>query len=223
MIASITVKLLLVLLAASVLGIVIGACVAYLRSVKQAKVIHAAHAHSVKKLRRDKEEMETALGHTQTALEAERKRTSKSSDKESQLSAQQDAMQVHARLQAQRVNTLEAELREAEEKSIRLARDFASFKANKLREVRMLKVNRDEWLDNEELPVLSKKVELSDDIDMPSSSASRIRVKASRVAQSQPIIAKELDIPSLAESELPDSVEELEFDFAGSEEFDERG
>lgn len=33
----------------------------------------------------------------------------------------------------------------------------------------------------------------------------------------QPIIASELDIPSLAESELPDSVEELEFELADSD------
>ena len=36
--------------------------------------------------------------------------------------------------------------------------------------------------------------------------------------ETQPIIANELDIPSLAESELPDSVEELEFELADRDE-----
>jgi len=133
-----------------------------------------------------------------------------SQDEQTQLAAQQETLQAHADLQSQRVEKLTSELHASEEKCIRLQRDFASFKANKLREVNMLKVSADEWADNEELPVLNKKVE-----QLAAHSADLEELdpddEHSELDQSQPIISSELDIPSVAEFELPDSVEELEF------------
>jgi len=149
------------------------------------------------------------------ALESEKKLASMSRNKHAQLSAQAETLQVHSGLQAQRIEKLTSELHASEEKCIRLQRDFASFKANKLREVRMLKVSADEWLDNEELPVLNKKV---DQVATTSAALESLEPDdlQSNLDHTQPIIASELDIPSLAESELPDSVEELEFELVES-------
>ncbi len=212
--AILTIQILLLTLFAALLGGCIGASAARLYSLKQARAAKAASSAKIQAMKREIAELGSAIEHTQLALESERQLVAKSTQNQSQLTVQQDAMQVHARLQGQRISTLEAALRNAEEKSIRLERDFASFRANKLREVRMLKVNHDEWLDSEELPVLNKKVAASGEIDLSGGTMSGNMSKASKVSRSQPIISQELDFPSLAESELPDSVAELEFEFS---------
>jgi len=195
MINAITLQLLAVLTGASILGMLIGSS--------------AMRLHLNRK-RRDAYNSNGAGDHASTAQNQDPNNAGLSINEQTQLAAQQETLQAHADLQAKRMEKLTSELHASEEKCIRLQRDFASFKANKLREVRMLKVSADEWLDNEELPVLNKKVEqmaahsaviepLESDDDQPD------------LDQSQPIITNELDIPSLAEFELPDSVEELEF------------
>jgi len=199
MINAITLQLLAVLLGASLLGILIGSSAMRLRLNRKLKA-----AYSLKNSAEG--QYSDSLG---TGEYNDRDRRM-SHDEQTQLTAQQETLQAHADLQEKRVEKLTSELHASEEKCIRLQRDFASFKANKLREVKMLKVSADEWLDNEELPVLNKKVE-----QMAAHSADLEQLDPdddqSELDQSQPIINSELDIPSLAEFELPDSVEELEF------------
>lgn len=229
MISIITWQLLAVLLAAALLGLLIGLSGMRLHQARRQKEEYNSYQAELKKLNADCDALNSEKATIMQALESEKKLGEIARNKQSHLSSQQETLQVHAGLQAQRLSKLDAELHVAEEKCIRLERDFASFKANKLREVRMLKVNSDEWLDNEELPVLSKKVEQSKtgDVGADSFFDAGLTSKSPRLSSAdieadpdltQPIIASELDIPSLAESELPDSVDALEFELVDVDE-----
>lgn len=217
---TITWQLLAVLVIAAMLGFLIGLTSMRLHQVRREKQAYNLHKAAMQKLRTERDEQTDAALHAQAALEAEQSRSAAAAEKQSDLASQREALHVHAELQAQRLSKMTSELHAAEEKNIRLQRDFASFKANKLREVRMLKVSSDEWLDNEELPVLNKKVAQSDTTETDTGFAEIIESDADLT---QPIIASELDIPSLAESMLPDSVEELEFELVDDNEPGNRG
>lgn len=220
MISVITWQLLAVILAAALLGLLIGLSGMRLHYARQQKEAYNSHQAAIKKLTKSRDDLESEKVSMRHVLDSEKKLGAMARDKHSQLSAQQEALRVHSGLQEQKMAKLDAELQAAEEKSIRLERDFASFKANKLREVRMLKVNPDQWLDNEELPVLNKKVAQSSVSSTARGEASPFNADSNKIGpnNTQPIIANELDIPSLAESELPDSVEELEFELVDVDE-----
>lgn len=217
MISGITWQLLAVLLVATLLGILIGLSAMRLHLMRLHKGELGSRKGMVGRLAAERDELHAQKVRLLHELESEKKLAGVAIKKQAQLAAQQETLQVHTSMQAQRVEKLTSELHASEEKCIRLQRDFASFKANKLREVRMLKVTTDDWIDNEELPVLNKKVE-------------RITAHIANVEpmesddytpeldQTQPIITSELDIPSLAESELPDSVEALQFELVNDDE-----
>ena len=215
MINAITLQLLVVLLGASLLGILIGSSAMQLLMNRRLKTAYSANA-GVGEGQYSNNLQAGAFNDQDAGLSLEGFSPEGlplgglSQDEQTQLAAQQETLQAHANLQEQRVEKLTSELHASEERRIRLQRDFASFKANKLREVRMLKVGADEWLDDEELPVLNKKVE---QVTAHSADVEQLEMdeEQSELDQSQPIISSELDIPSLAEFELPDSVEELEF------------
>jgi len=203
MINAITLQLLAVLTGASILGMLIGSSAMRLHLNRKQKAAYEAAATGATQYGQDADNANSAgMSGMSTA--------GMSLDEQTQLAAQQETLQAHANLQAKRMEKLTSELHASEEKCIRLQRDFASFKANKLREVRMLKVSADEWLDNEELPVLNKKVE---QLAVHTAAIEPLESydDQDELDQSQPIISNELEIPSLAEFELPDSVEELEF------------
>ena len=241
MISAITWKLLLVLFAAAFLGLLMGLSGMLLHQARKHRSARRANQLTVERLTLDRNTLAQEKSDLVLVLEDERRKTKHSIDKCSQLTAQQDTFKVHTGLQTQRLDKVTAELHLAEEKCIRLQRDFASFKANKLREVRMLKVSSDEWLDSEELPVLNKKVGRNTERAATaglSAEAAELDLGANHLDpnhltiegidteddftpsmdETQPIIASELDIPSLAESELPDSVDELEFELADQDE-----
>lgn len=205
MMNAITWQLLALLLAATLLGLLIGLSAMRLHQARRLKEAYNSQRAVIDKLTAERDDLNSEKASIMQALESEKKLGGIAREKQVQLKASQEALELHSALQGKRLAKLDAELHAAEEKSIRLERDFASFKANKLREVRMLKVNPDEWLDNEELPVLNKKV-------VQASAGAHLESYDFDPDQTQPIIASELDIPSLAESVLPDSVEELEFE-----------
>jgi len=222
MINAITWQLLLVLVGTAILGLLIGISAMRLHQARQLREAYNSNKRTVDKLTAERNGLADENAGMVKALESEQTIARQSQEKYSHLTAQQETLQVHTGLQDQRLEKLKTELHLAEEKCIRLERDFASFKANKLREVRMLKVSSDEWLDNEELPVLNKKVnKLAPQLPTPAS-FDAVDLDAdelnSDLDHTQPIIASELDIPSLAESELPDSVEELEFELVDRDE-----
>lgn len=216
MMNSITWQLLLVLLAVALLGLLIGVSSSRLHQARKLKEAYNSNKSEVSRLTAERNELVQEKTGMLQALEGEKKVARQSRAKSAQMSAQLETLQAHTDLQAHRLEKLTTELHVADEKCIRLQRDFASFKANKLREVRMLKVSSDEWLDNEELPVLNKKVDniAASNVELLDSAELDADELNADLDHTQPIIASELDIPSLAESELPDSVEELEFELA---------
>lgn len=207
----ITWQLLAVLVAVALLGILIGLSAMHLRHIRKQKDEYNSNRAVVEQLTAERDQVKAEKTDIVQAFESEQKQAKITRRKHAQLAAQQETLQVHAGLQSRRLEIVTAELHASEEKCIRLQRDFASFKANKLREVRMLKVSGDEWLDNEELPVLNKIVDADSEqrTDLEAFDGDDLQTD---LDQTQPIIASELDIPSLAESELPNSVDELEFE-----------
>jgi len=217
MINAMTWQLLAVLLGAAVLGFLIGLSVMRLKQASRQRQLSNVDSGVVSKITAERDELVSEKGTMMQALESEKKLAHMARDKQSQLAAQQETLKVHSDMQAQKLAKLQAELHTSEEKNIRLQRDFANFKANKLREVRMLKVSADEWLDNEELPVLNKKVDQVSTVNLALDPLEGDE-GAANLDLTQPIIASELDIPSLAESELPDSVDEMEFELVDDDE-----
>jgi len=213
MIANLTNQLLLVLVLVAVLGIVIGAALMQISAIHSKRKQAQHHRISTEKLRDDLAELEHRNAALLRAGNAENQLLSIAKNKEAQVSAQQDALAVHSRLQAQRISSLEASLLAAEERGLRLQRDFESYKAHKQQELdisrRLVSEDRvseerineqqaDGRADND-LPVLNK----------------RVAATAASVQAIQSMLEQELDIPALAEIELPDSIDDIDFaDFA---------
>ncbi len=217
MMNAMTWQLLAVLLGSALLGLLIGLSIMRLRYVSKLRNAYHVDNNAVSKLSAERDALAAEKNSMLQALESEKKLAHLARDKNVQFAAQQETLKVHSDMQAQKLMKLQAELNTSEEKCIRLQRDFANFKANKLREVRMLKVSADEWLDNEELPVLNKKVDKISAVNLALEPLEGDD-NAANLDLTQPIIASELDIPSLAESELPDSVDELEFELVDDDE-----
>jgi len=131
----------------------------------------------------------------------------------------------------QRIKLLEVEASESEEKHIKLQRDFAVFKSNKTRELELAQSTRGSLTKSEQLPVLSKRIGNEvDDVARTLNLKSGYRSTPGHAVNSKSVLAadelgnqlgvpwsNDLDIPTLAESELPDSVEELEIALADLE------
>lgn len=218
MIESVSSQLLVVLALAAVLGVVVGSSIMRIIQVRAQSRDLIVHRKQMKELDDQCILLRSENLNIRQALDVEKKITSDVKQEKATLAAQHEALQLHARLQAQRVQTLTSEVNVAEENYIILQSEYANYKANKLREVRMLKVTSDEWMNNKELPVLSKRVMQQNNDQPRNPTRQRLYADASKTSLSQPIIASELDIPSLAESELPDSVDDLEFELFESDE-----
>jgi len=218
MIESVSSQLLVVLALATVLGILVGSSIMRIIQVRAQNRDLIAHRKKTKEMEDQHNLLRSENLNIRQALDVEKKITSDVKQEKATLAAQHEALQLHARLQAQRVQTLTSEVNVAEENYIILQSEYANYKANKLREVRMLKVTSDEWMDNKELPVLSKRVMQQNNDLSRNPNRQRSYNESSNTNLSQPIIASELDIPSLAESELPDSVEDLEFELFENDE-----
>ncbi|MFK7994238.1 MAG: hypothetical protein AB8B87_08875 [Granulosicoccus sp.] len=115
--------------------------------------------------------------------------------------------------QAIRIQDLEAEVASLEEKQRRLSQDFASYKSRKNKELERATGYSGQWAASAELPVLTQKADSN--AERGSSGAALPR---SSVAQNETLnhpLTQEIDIPTLAESELSDSLDELDFDMFG--------
>ena len=220
-------RILLMLLAAtSVLGAVMGYCVALLQAKSRASdAINAVRVELGKKSGEKELDLDSArqrIAGLQGAVSMHHERTNKSIQRE-------EALQLHSQLQAQRISTLEAQLATYEDQQIRLQRDFASYKSNKSRELELARSNPESWAEADSLPVLSKRIG-ADEVETEIGSHGRIdaipsqgvvvtkgkeRLGLSRRDDSDRLskpLSRELDIPTLSESELPDSVDGLEFE-----------
>lgn len=212
-------NLIVFLLTTTVLGAVIGYCVALLRAKKRAAVAIADVRATTEK---SKETSEADLQSARKSLATMEGSLGETNDRASAAVQREEALEVHAQLQAQRIQTLESQVSSYEDQQIRLQRDFASYKSNKSRELELARTTPDGWSETDQLPVLNKRIDEQDASALhveeavipdsersqanPSSGSGRVRRGLSKP------LSRELDIPSLSESELPDSVDELEFE-----------
>ena len=160
---------------------------------------------------------------TQTMITNQRNSLAQATEQAQKALKREAALELHSQLQAQRIQSLESQVASYEDQQIRLKRDFASYKSNKSRELELARNKSDAWSGINELPVLQRRiVEPAARRGFQSPDPSAGKGAVSRVSQRNPSglsspLSRELEIPALAESELPDSVDDLEFDMTEPE------
>ncbi len=203
-----TFLLLSILLLAAGLGVIIGAALMRLRDVHSLGKASRESQIALTELRSKHTDLESRYAAVKRAVVKENQLLAESKNKQEQAAAQQDALQVHARLQAQRIASLEASLSAAEERGLRQQRDFESYKSHKQRELELSRasasMDRSQSLPDSDLPVLKKRVTQT---DLPLASTAAASVEAI-----QAMLQQAEEIPALAESELAGSVNDIDFE-----------
>ncbi len=213
--------LLYCLAATTVLGIVIGYCVALLLAKRRAgnpvAQVQSQHQMDKSATATDLKTARVSINHLRKALVATKQQISITAQREK-------ALEVHSQLQAQRIQTLEAQVASHEDQQIRLQRDFANYKNNKSRELELARNKPDSWSRTDQLPVLNKRIDMQDNnLQVIADSALSGGAESGRsgVRHNKPPLtlnklnnplSRELEIPTLSESELADSVDELDFE-----------
>lgn len=216
--------LLMFLLATTLLGAIMGFCIALLRAKTRAR---EAIASARVELSKEADETKLNLEAARENIESLRSEISLHQERADKSLQREEAIELHSQLQAQRISTLEAQLASYEDQQIRLQRDFASYKSNKSRELELARNNSDSLSMSDSLPILSKRIddEAAEEMATGNAMGESQRQNASHGKKSRPAgnrisdgdrlskpLSRELDIPSLSESELPDSVDGLEFE-----------
>lgn len=228
MISDVSQNLLIGLLAATLLGFIMGYLVARLfTGRKTAEAVQSMQAELTKE-RAAAEEQIFQL----SAEKSELNRIVKAAREKIQLANEKhESNQSQVQRLNQRIQLLEAEVSASEEQYIRLQRDFAAYKSNKTHELELARIKPGNWAQSEQLPVLNKRISNEEaDVARSLHMKSRYGSETQRAPTTEPVQhadksagqigipwSNELDIPTLAESELPDSVEELEFELADLE------
>jgi len=199
-----TYQLLVVLSLASLLGGVIGATLMHIKALHHKTKQARHHKVATEKLRDQVAELEHRTAAMQRAGTAEAQLLSIAKNKNDHANAQQDALEVHSRLQAQRISSLEASLLSAEERGLRLQRDFESYKTHKQQELEMSRRTTAQRqageLSDNDLPVLNKRVA---ELDV---------APAASVHAMHTMLEQELDIANLDEAEPSGSLSDIDFD-----------
>lgn len=207
--------LLLLLGVLTVLGAVIGYCLALIFVKRTArKVIETSRLE----LTQERRAVESDLQAARDSISKLRSSAHGESGDDRSSTDREKALESHTQSQAQRIQDLEAQLASEEDKQLRLRRDFASYKSNKSRELELAKNSVGQWADTANLPTLSRKVDSVSGRPQSGPLSERVALDTSlrnRDELSFPL-SREIDIPALAESELPDSVDELDFDVSGA-------
>ncbi len=223
MIAETPQALVLSLIATTLLGIVMGYCIALIR----AKRASAAVVDNVRaELLKENSATETDLRTTRVSIENLRSLLNDSKTRALSSMKREESLKVHSEQQTQRIDTLEAHLSSYEDQQIRLKRDFANYKSNMTRELEQSKAESRLSSGASQFPVLSKRIiddnRQTSDADEVARVAAVEGASASSQARNAPRgenglrapLSRELEIPSLSESELPNSEDELEFEMA---------
>lgn len=224
MITEIPQNLVIGLLVVTLLGVIMGYLIASIRSNQRAdddvqsmqsemKRARAGSEAELRLLANERTEYQTLLGLANERVASAQKK--------------EESLELHTQFLSQRIQSLESQVSSYEEQQIRLQRDFATYKSNKARELELARMKPESWSQSGHLPVLNKRIPQDESLmsrSFPASQASDSkRLEAhddsnpahsrtrSHTKLSLPL-SQELDIPTLAESELPDSVEELEFE-----------
>lgn len=185
-----TTLLTLCLLAATLLGAGIGACLWHLRS---AALVREALETARRESAAEREALEATLAREREGIALKhaeaRDAVARARERAERVQARHDTLAVHAREQGRRIDALEAEVLAYEARHVKLQSDLASDRAGRRRPLdaeRASAARRDE----DELPVLNR------------------RVRGPESASGFPI-GSDLEIPALSESELPEESDEL--------------
>jgi hypothetical protein len=226
MITEIPQNLVIGLLVATLLGAVIGYVIASIRTAKRADFDVHSMKSELTRARADAEaELTLVLSERtefQTSVNLANERATSAKKKE-------ESLELHAQSLSLRIQSLESQVSSYEEQQIRLQRDFATYKLNTTRELELASIKPESWSQAGHLPVLNKRIPQNESAMSRSFPASQVRdserlerhgspnpaLSPSRTRSHTKLslpLSQELDIPTLAESELPDSVEELEFE-----------
>jgi len=226
MIADLPQKILIALIATSLLAAVVGFIIAKIMARRRTNAIVRKMEAKLSSIRTDAEVQIRLISDENEELKLS---LEEANERMESAIKQEESVDVHAQLLAQKVQSLEEQVDSYEEQQIRLQRDFATYKLNKTRELELAQAKPESWSQSENLPLLNKRIQsgqtrpyspsqpsgdalYTDSAGYPGTRGSPLAGAASSDLTLP--LSKELDIPSLAESELPDSVEELEFELA---------
>lgn len=215
MIAESPTTLLVLLAVLTMLGAVVGYCVATIiakrrlgKTLEAIRIDHDQERHAnqsdLQAAKRDLSELRSSLpgdGQLDT-------------DREKNLHSQ-------TLVQAQRIQNLEAEITSLQHKHSHLSRDFASYKAIKTRELELARNTTGQLVGSTNPPILSRKVDHASVALRTGQSPSKAdsmtlgTPSGKREAFGQ-VPLREIDIPALAESELLDSDDPQDLNVSGA-------
>ena len=225
------------LLLVTLLGAVMGYIIASIRAATRTKSELQAIQSEMTSARADTDANLSLLFSERSQFQSS---LSEANERVSAAKKKEESLELHTQFLSQRIQSLESQVSSYEEQQIRLQRDFAAYKSNKARELELARVKPESWSQTGHLPVLNKRIPHDESLKSRSFPASQVRdsqrlQKSSdtNIAPSRPPsrtpspnrshtklslpLSQELDFPTLAESELPDSVEELEFELVDFE------
>jgi len=221
MIAETPQSLVIGLLLVTLLGAIMGYVIASIRTTKRFESDRQTRLAELSRTRADTDAELKLLTREradfQSTLNKANARTTSALKKE-------ESLALHTQFLTQRIQSLESQVSSYEEQQIRLQRDFAAYKSNKARELELARIKPESWSQAGHLPVLNKRIPHDEALMSRSfptartaeSSVKEKLVSAGHIRRSHTKLSlplsQELDIPTLAESELPDSVAELEFE-----------
>ncbi|MBX2838431.1 MAG: hypothetical protein KTR35_16355 [Gammaproteobacteria bacterium] len=186
MLENLSMLLLALLLGCTLAGLIIGICIYRLRAIGKAKRVQLDHRMLLSSKNADIEALEQERDVVFQALKIQEKEGVELTSMYEKTTAQHEALQVHARLQAQRLQTLQTELQSAEERCFTLQRDFDNYKMLRSRDLHS----------NAGLPLLNKRAHRS-----------RLSEIENQENQQMSSLAPDREFPSILESDLPDSLE----------------
>jgi len=193
-----TIQLIALLLMSAMAGLIVGVCLYRLRAIAKIKRLQMEQHKLLASKDADVESLQQERDVVFQALQLQENDTLESQAELDKTLSRHEALQVHARLQAQRLQTLQTELQSAEEKNIGLQRDFANFKALRARELEH-QAESFRPQNDQRLPLLRKRPNADHSNDRHNNSLAATRDhSSSRIDK---------EFPSLPESELPDSLE----------------
>ena len=219
MIADFPTMLLVLLAVLTVLGAIIGYCVALIRVKRLArKVIDETRLE----LNREKSAAQSDLLAARNKIDTLRASAQQLPVAKKSVMDREKVLQQHSQRQAKRIKTLQAQLTSLEAQQAKVQQDFANYKINKASELELAREASASLSENEMLPTLSRRVSPPSALHanagdlLPPLERSTVELSWRKHDELSNLLTPELDIPSLAESELSDSVDELEFDLTGA-------
>lgn len=212
---NLTTQLLFSLAAAAFLGAVIGGSLHRLWVVRRQRNLSTAQQQTIESQALSIEAATYERDVARRSLVSERRSASQAVEQTEEVTAQHDALQVHSRMQARRIETFEAERLASARQDKQLQKDLASSTDSKSSNLSSTGKPAVGVQEADSVPVLNRRV--------PGGSRSGIKTegrhlaaRTSHATHPPPLISREFEIPDLAESELPASVDDFEFEVAGT-------